>query len=390
VPIPESPRICIVQPNPCSPSETFLRAHAEYLPGDVRVVAGPPSVDGRPIMPTGLLGRAWRKAVRLASGRTWYDDLTDAYLEVFRRHGTEAVLAEYGPTGVLLLDACRRAGIPLVVHFHGYDATKRPLLEEMEDGYRRLFRQAAAIIAVSRAMRQRLIDLGAPAEKVHWNSCGVDCAVFGGADPAAAPPVFLAVAMFHEKKAPDLTLRAFARVHQAVPDARLRMIGDGPLLPRCRELARELDVADAVSFLGVRPPAVVREEMTRARCFVQHSVTAPDGNMEGTPVAVLEAGASGLPVVSTRHAGIPDAVVEGETGFLVDERDVPGMADAMARLARDPGLAGEMGKKARAWINAEYSMTKQVGNLGEIIRSCWARAGGRAPSVEAAGSGSIR
>jgi len=369
------PRICIVQPNPCSPTETFIRAHADHLPGHVVVLAGSPTIEGRSVMPKRPVARAWRKVVRMALGQTWYDDLTKAYLDVFRHYRPDAVLAEYGGTGVLVMDACRRAGIPLIVHFHGFDASQTRLLEEMKEDYRRMFREAAALVAVSRTMRQRLIDMGAPAEKVHWNPYGIDCTAFGGADPAAAPPVFVSVARFCDKKAPHLTLRAFASVHQAYPEARLRMVGAGPLLGPCQELAHELRIVKAVTFLGVSAHQVVQNEMRLARCLVQHSVVAPDGETEGTPVSILEAGASGLPVVSTRHAGIPDVVLEGETGFLVEERDVSGMAERMLRLAGDPTLAGKMGRMARTWIEAEFSMPKRIGNLRKIIHDCLPSAG---------------
>jgi glycosyltransferase involved in cell wall biosynthesis len=102
---------------------------------------------------------------------------------------------------------------------------------------------------------------------------------------------------------------------------------------------------------------------------VQHSVTANDGDSEGTPNAVLEAGASGLPVVSTRHAGIKEAVIEMKTGLLVDEGDIDGMAQHMIRLAKDSALAASLGKTAREWISAEYSMDKSIGKLWSIIES---------------------
>jgi glycosyltransferase involved in cell wall biosynthesis len=249
----------------------------------------------------------------------------------------------------------------------------------MADSYRALFRDASAVIAVSRAMERRLVAMGAPADKVHWNPYGVDCRSFRGADPATAAPVFLAVGRFTAKKAPHLTLLAFSEVHRAFPGARLRMIGFGPLMDVCSDLIRGLGLGGAVTILGPSPPEVVREEMRRARCFVQHSVTAANGDAEGTPVAVLEAGASGLPVVSTRHAGIPDVVIEGRTGFLVDEHDVPGMAAHMLRLARDPNLAGTLGREARRRVEAEFSLEKRIGRLWGIIESCLPRPGAPGP-----------
>jgi glycosyltransferase involved in cell wall biosynthesis len=242
-----------------------------------------------------------------------------------------------------------------------------------------MFAEAAGVIAVSRAMQAKLISLGARPDSVHYNPCGVDCQLFGGALPAEVPAVFFAVGRFVEKKAPQLTLKAFAQLNRQEPNTRLRMVGDGPLLNECRELASQLEVAHAVTFLGTQPPSVVQDEMRRARCFVQHSVEASNGDCEGTPVGILEAGASGLPVVSTYHAGIPDVVVDGETGFLVKERDVESMAQRMLQFTRSPLLAGEMGSRARKHIESNFSTEQSLSRLWSIIEACIAKSG-RAPN----------
>jgi glycosyltransferase involved in cell wall biosynthesis len=148
------------------------------------------------------------------------------------------------------------------------------------------------------------------------------------------------------------------------------MIGEGPLLKQCQDLAATLGVSDAITFLGGQDHSIVQGEMKSARCFVQHSILAPSGDCEGTPVSILEAGAAGLPVVSTRHAGIPDVVVEGKTGFLVDEEDEVGMADHMIDLARHPDLAARMGKAAREHVRENFSMDRSLDNLWAIIQSC--------------------
>jgi glycosyltransferase involved in cell wall biosynthesis len=172
-----------------------------------------------------------------------------------------------------------------------------------------------------------------------------------------------------EKKAPQHTIAAFAEVVRLRPDARLRMIGDGPLLAECRALATALGVAEAVEFLGVQPPEAVQREMRGARGFVQHSVEASNGDREGTPVGVLEAGASALPVIATRHGGIPEVVVDGETGLLVDEHDVSGMARHMLTLAASPDLAGRMGQLARARVERCFSLAGSLERLWSIIEA---------------------
>jgi len=284
-----------------------------------------------------------------------------------RSKSIEVVLAEFGPTGVSIMDACRLAAIPFVVHFHGFDAHHTSTLETYGKSYPVMFSRASAIVAVSRHMRKQLLDLGASPDKVHYLPYGVDCSLFEGARPAAAPPVFLAVGRFVDKKAPYLTLLAFKKTLMRVPDARLIFIGDGELLEACKQLAKVLGVADNVEFRGPQSSGEVAAAMQSSRAFVQHSIRTSYGDSEGTPVTILEAGASGLPVVSTRHAGIPDVVLEGETGFLVDERDVDGMAEHMAALAENPSLAGTLGAKARQHIASNFALSQNIDRLWSLL-----------------------
>jgi glycosyltransferase involved in cell wall biosynthesis len=365
--------ICIVQPTVNKVSETFISAHAERLPARVTVVhtsGGLPYVGSSPGLSQALVARAVRRGLRLLRGQASDWEVTGAYLSVFRRCRAEAILAEYGPQGVLVLEACRIARLPLVVHFHGYDASDRQVLERVAAGYSALFEHAAALVAVSGAMRRRLLEMGAAPERTHLNVYGVDCEEFGAARPEENEARFLAVGRFVEKKAPHLTLLAFAEVRRCRRDARLCMIGDGPLLGPCQALAAALGLQGAVEFRGALAHDAVRAEMKQARAFVQHSIEACNGDSEGTPVAILEAGASGLPVVSTFHGGIPEIVTDGVTGFLVNEKDIAGMSERMLRLACEPALAARLGRAARQRISCNFAIEQSIGNLWSIIESC--------------------
>lgn len=363
------PSICIIKGN--GPVETFVRAHAEGLPANVTLIHDfPPKIGDQPILSQSLSSRARRKMWRRLMQRQWGWETTSAYMKVFRNVRADAVLAEFGQTGVVALEACKRTNVPLIVHFHGADISKKAVLEMFGDAYRVLLREAQAIIAVSRTMEAKLLAMGAPPEKVYYNPCGVNCDEFVGDRITGEQPVFLAVGRFVEKKAPHLTLLAFAQVHRRHPEAQLRMIGNGPLLDACRDLAEGFGLSQAVTFLDIQPHTVIQQEMRRARAFVQHSVEALSGDCEGTPVAILEAGASGLPIVSTRHAGIPDVVIEERTGLLVDERDVNGMAAQMIRLIENPRLAEKLGDAAREHIKAHFSMQHSLHRLWSVIESC--------------------
>ena len=267
------------------------------------------------------------------------------------------------------MKACTDLDLPLVVHFHGHDAYRLSILDGVGQDYPEMFERAAAIVAVSRHMENQLLGLGVPRDKLHYNIYGVDLNLFRGASPGGSPPIFVFVGRFVDKKAPYLTLLAFRSVVRAVPDARLVMIGDGYLRNCCEQLARAYGCYDNVEFLGPCSHQEVAVTMRGARAYVQHSLRANDGNSEGTPLSILEAGSSGLPVVSTCHAGIPDVVVHGRTGLLVEEGDVDGMAENMLNLAQSPELASQMGKAARDRIRNHFSMESSIGGLWSIVQS---------------------
>ncbi|MGE3843529.1 MAG: glycosyltransferase [Vicinamibacterales bacterium] len=304
---------------------------------------------------------------RVSTGTDLHAEWTAAYCRAFRQHGVHAVLAEYGPTATQVHDACLRLGLPLTVHFHGYDAAEHATLTSYAAGYRQLFARRARIVVVSRAMKRALVDLGAPPETVFHNPYGVDCSHFQAAEPESNPPLLLSVGRLVEKKAPHLTLEAFAKAAQSEPLARLRMVGTGPLAQRCQELASKLGIDGRVEFAGALQPETVPGEMRRARAFVQHSVTASTGDAEGSPVSITEAAASGLPVVSTRHAGISDLVLDAVSGFLVEEGDVDGMATYMRMLLQDCHLAGKMGRAGRDHIVANFDLPKRIAALRDIV-----------------------
>jgi colanic acid/amylovoran biosynthesis glycosyltransferase len=162
--------------------------------------------------------------------------------------------------------------------------------------------------------------------------------------------------------------RAMSTVPAAkAPWAELDFIGDGPLLDECRALAKHLSVADQIRFHGAQPSETVRRLMSQASIFLQHSVTAESGDTEGLPVAILEAMASALPVISTRHSGIPEAVLDGGTGILVDEHDVDGIAAAIAALLSDPVRARAMGAAGRRRVLSRYTHLHTRDRLRSIL-----------------------
>lgn len=362
-------RLVIFAPLQSVVSETFIKAHIELLPFDVVPrFNGELSIEDASGRRVFYWGYWFGVLARITSPSLYQSVLTFLLCRHLRAINADAVLAEYGVTGSFLAPACKRAGVPLFVHFHGFDASVRDVLEQYSEAYQKMFAMAAGVVAVSTLMKERLLGLGAHPKRLHLNPCGVDPDLFAGTDPATAGPHFVAVGRFVEKKAPHLTILAFSRVVQEVPDATLSIIGGGELFGPCRRMVLALRLEDSVTLLGVRGPEEVRHQMGKARAFVQHSLTAENGDSEGTPVAVIEAQMCGLPVVATRHAGIPEVVLDGATGFIVEEGDVDAMAEAMIRLAKDPTLAVRLGASARKRALENFTMERHINQLAEMIR----------------------
>ena len=362
------------------PSETFIRDHARTIAPQATILlcheTPPPGLSefpalsgidmgAKPYAPgfgrraTASVRRYWR---RYASPYLSSEDKKriTAFLD---HHAASALLAEYGPTGVMLARAARAAGVPLFVHFHGFDAAVVSRLPLWAERYRRLFAAAAGVIAPSRFIADKLKIMGCPDQKLHVCACGIDPGRFAPAGGSSSR--LAAVGRLVEKKAPHVTIAAFGKIADRFPNARLDIVGDGPLAERCRRLIADLGLSDRVCLHGRQNHEFVSELMGRASMFVQHSVTSAFGDVEGMPVSVLEAMASALPVVSTRHSGIPEAVEQGVSGLLVAERDVDGMAEAMASLLNDQARAAQMGAAGRRRVLERYTQERS----GETLRA---------------------
>ncbi len=297
----------------------------------------------------------------------------------------DVIHAHFGPDAALIAPAAAARGIPLVATFYGYDFSVRRVLKLHAVGYRRLFERAAAIIGVSRHACDRLIDLGADADRVELVRLGVrldnlrDESGPGGERPAGRAIRCLHVGRLVPKKSPVELVAAFAEALRIVGGRvalSLTIVGDGPLREETARRAAELGVESRIELTGALPRAEALRRMAGADIHVQHSVTDANGDQEGQPVSLAEAAGMGLPIVSTRHSGIPDIVLDGRTGFLVDEHDVAAMGERIARLALDPERRVEMGAAARTHIAREFSLERETARLIEILERAAAGASG--------------
>jgi colanic acid/amylovoran biosynthesis glycosyltransferase len=261
------------------------------------------------------------------------------------------VHAHFGRGGALALPLVRALGVPLVVHFHGGDATKdkhyrRGLLPTIyQQRLTELQREAALIICVSDFIRDRLLARGFPPEKLFVHRYGVEIE----AAPVKVPtepdgPYLLFAGRFVEKKGIGVLLDAMRMLETEGRDIRLLLVGDGSAAGELRQAAAALK---HVSFLGWLPNPKLRGLMRGALAVCVPSLEAADGDAEGLPNVVLEAMAEGAPVIASRHAGIGEAVEDSRTGLLVPPGDASALAAALRQLIDAPGAARAMGDNAR-------------------------------------------
>jgi colanic acid/amylovoran biosynthesis glycosyltransferase len=298
------------------------------------------------------------------------DHLADlrALAERFR---PDYIHAEFGRMGVLA-SRLASASRPLVVFMHAYDITAVPKNPVWQRRYTRLWRPEVTVLTPSEFMRQKVIALGASPAQVVVQANGIDLQAWSYSDAASrfdGKVTFLFVGRLIEKKGPRQLVEAFAKMRALAPevDAELVLCGAGSLEAALRDDVERLGLKDAVQLRGAVPSHEVRQAMMRAHIMVQHSVETASGDMEGLPVSLTEAAACGLPIVATRHSGIPEIVVDGVNGFLVAEHDVDGMAAKMAELARDPARWSAFGRAGRALVERTFGAEAAIAHYERLI-----------------------
>jgi colanic acid/amylovoran biosynthesis glycosyltransferase len=364
-------KIAIVTPEKNALTETFIGAHISLLKGEKIVYHGgkiPLFLDSTNLFLERTYAVRFIHFVKKFFHASPLSPVQQVFLTSLKKSKPNVILAEYGVQGADVTPIVSALKIPLVVHFHGYDASDNSVLKSYADKYQKMFYYASAIIVVSDIMRKKLESIGCPSSKIVLSYCGPNWSFFENS-PTYKSEKFLAVGRFVDKKSPHLTILAFRRVLSKYPNAKLTMIGNGPLYPVCKDLIREFHIESSVELLDAQNSDFIRKEMNDSICLVQHSRTAESGDMEGTPVVVLEAQAAALPVVATRHAGIPDVVIEEETGLLLDEGDIEAMSTSMIRILQEKGLAERLGKAARKRIQTHFTMDQHISTLQKTLEN---------------------
>jgi len=247
----------------------------------------------------------------------------------------------------------------IVTTLHGEIGYSRK--KKYRKGYETLFEMGDLFLPMSNKERQNLVNLGCDPQKIMVHRMGVDLRKFPF--PAGIPAhnrkvKLLTVGRLVEKKGVEYAIRAVAKVVPRYPGIEYKIGGDGPLSKDLQDLINHLNLNEKVKILGFQLQEEIIDLINDADLFLAPSVTSQDGDIEGIPVAIMEAMARGLPVLSTRHAGIPELVEDGKSGFLVAERDPDALAEKLVYLIQHQDFLPGMGSAGRDFIERHHDINK--------------------------------
>jgi colanic acid/amylovoran biosynthesis glycosyltransferase len=275
---------------------------------------------------------------------------------------------DLGELGLLLKDTGILHG-KIITSFRGYDISLF-VKSHGDNIYDDLFKRGDLFLCVSRYIKKKLVSLGCDERKIVVHRSGVDTK-----KPPLLPKAakrdklrILTVARLAEKKGVEYGVRAVAKVLQRHPRVEYKIAGDGPLRERLQSLIEELKAGGNIELLGWKSQDEIVKLLQDSDILLAPSVTTNEGDEEGIPGVIMEACASGLPVVSTYHSGIPEVVRDGESGFLVAERDAEGLADKLNDLIERPDLRTLMGSRGREFVKEHYNIDRLSDRLVSLYR----------------------
>lgn len=281
----------------------------------------------------------------------------------------DVILCHFGHVAMRVLPVAKKLGIRVVAHFHGAD-----LSSKLSDRWYRwsLENQATQfdqVVVVGSHQGKLMSGFGVQDRRLNLIPCGVPTDQFNPEPrPLREEVGFIQVSRIVPWKGIEQALRAFAEVHALRPATHFTVVGEGAQLDAMKQLAMALGLGDSVHFAGPQAPQQVVALFQDADIFLQHSLTHTNGWCEGFGVSIAEAAAMSLPLVVTRSGGIPDQVVDGQTGYLIQERDQEAMSKAMLKLIDEPELRQRMGQKGRQRMVEHFDAVGQVAKLESVLR----------------------
>ncbi len=326
-------KLCIITPSLGKYSETFIQNQIEYLPFEKLIVTTGigefADQNNIPIASFSLLSKVKRGFGRKFLNEDFEIQQNSLLEKHLKKNKVDHVLFQYGTTAKKAYKACLNCDTPYTIHFHGYDAYTNLY---GKDYYKEVLKYASQVVVVSNHMKNQLMNLGCNEEKIVIIPYGTKFKpVSKLIEQNNTKNKFLAVGRFVEKKAPYITILAFAEALKVNNRLTLDMVGEGDLLPMCKDIVKGLDLEKNIKFHGACSHEAVQKMMHKTDFFIQHSKRAESGDSEGLPNAIIEALILNKPVISTYHSGIPEVVENEVNGFLVREGDLLGTKEKIIK-----------------------------------------------------------
>lgn len=332
-------------------------------------------VEVKPKVRSNFVRRFWLKYIKKEPAIVYRGEY-GVMDKILKRRHADVMHVYFGHTGVHLLPIIQRSTVPVVVSFHGMDVQPRHDQPGYIDRLKELLQTVPLVMARSHSLKERLMELGCAEEKIRINRTGIPMDVFPVATrqfPVDGSWRFVQACRLVEKKGLPVALRAFAEFAKDHSNSRFTIAGEGPMEAEVKQLVTEHGIEDKVDFAGFLSPQELNELFARCHVFVHPSQITADKNQEGVPNAMLEGMATGLPVLATYHGGIPEAVDDGETGFLVEERDDVALLDRMRKLTADEALWRQVGDRAAQSVRERFEHGRQIDALEGFYREAMAK-----------------
>lgn len=280
----------------------------------------------------------------------------------------DVIHCHFGTNGkdYLFLKDIFGAKVKYITSFHGYDIANPTYFKN--GTYNDLFKLGDLFLPISQTWKNKLVSLGCCRENIFVHHMGIDLNKFAYREKQIHDGGIhvLTVARLVEKKGLEYSIRAVAKITDRYPQIQYTIVGDGPLKKQLEELIYELKMAPNIHLAGPLSSDYISELMRMSHIYILASVTAQDGDQEGIPVSLMEAMAAGLPVMSTRHSGIPELVQDGISGFLVPEKNVDGLVSKCEYLISHPERCAEMGRAGRKFVEENFEISKLNRELVEL------------------------
>jgi len=292
------------------------------------------------------------------------------FTKIISKNDVKLIHAHFGPSGIEILPIARKLNIPLIVSFHGYDGSILLKFKDYRKRLEELFNEAHILLPsnfmldelnekVSNIKKHSVMYIGIPVDKFKY----VERKSVTSKLKENEKITFLQVSNFVEKKGHSYTISAFNNFLKHYENAELILAGDGYLKEEIQTLVNNFGLNDKVIFPGAVNQEQVIDFMRNADVFLHHSVTSGAGDKEGIPTVIMEAMATGLPCISTIHAGIPELIKDGINGFLVEERDVESYVQKMIKIV---SLSSNFSYEARNTVESDFNLEIQVKKLKTI------------------------